>query len=380
VTGARADLESRLRRVWDEGGEAPAALSVALTVASAGYRGALALRERLYRLGMLRSRRLSCPVISIGNLTLGGSGKTPVAALAVSTLQALGARPAVVSRGYGRHSRGLRVVSDRAGIRLRAREGGDEPVLLAERLPGVPVVVGESRYEAGRVAVERLGADAVVVDDGYQHRALHKDLEVLVVGGREPWGNGRLFPRGRLREPLTAIGRAHLVVVTNATATVRDVAATIRRHNDRAPLVSAGYELEGVRRAGAEAAQPGARVAGHRLLAFAGLASPRGFAETVAATGAGAIGLVEFPDHHWYTARELAELAERARAGGAEGLITTEKDWVRIRDLSLPPVALWVVSVSMSLRSGAGAWHEALARVWTSAATPGAGGRARNPV
>jgi tetraacyldisaccharide 4'-kinase len=356
-------------------------MSAALTVASAGYRGALGLRERLYRWGMLGSRRLSCPVISIGNVTLGGSGKTPVAALAVSTLQALGARPAVVSRGYGRHSRGLQVVSDRTGVRLRARDGGDEPVLLAERLPGVPVVVGESRYEAGRVAVERLGADVLVVDDGYQHRTLRKDLEVLVVGGREPWGNGRLFPRGRLREPLTAIGRAHLVVVTNApTATLQDIAATIRRYNERAPLVSAGYEVEGIREVGPGAAQPGAGVVGHRLLAFAGLASPRGFAETVAVTGAIAIGSVEFPDHHWYSARELAELAERARAGGAMGLITTEKDWMRIRDLPLPPVALWVVSVSLSLRSGAGAWHEALARAWTSAATPEAGGRARDPV
>src|SRR6185295_14475781 len=133
-------------------------------------------------------------------------------------------------------TRGVQVVADREAILAEAHAGGDEPRLLAERLPGVPVVVGENRYEAGRVAVERCGATALVLDDGFQHRTLAKDLEILVVPGRAPWGNARVFPRGMLREPLSGLGRAHLVVVTNpgSSGPVEAVTATVRRFNPTA--------------------------------------------------------------------------------------------------------------------------------------------------
>src|SRR5262249_51565977 len=209
-------LELKLHRVWS--GEGSAMLRGILVAAAGAYRGALLAREACYGAGIFSTGRLSVPVISIGNITLGGSGKTPLTALVAAALRELGAYPAVLSRGYGRRTRGVHVVWDRVGGRLGAREAGDEPRLLAEQLPGLPVVVGESRHEAGRAAIERLGADALVLDDGFQHRTLAKDLEILAVQGREPWGNGRLFPRGILREPLSALRRAHLVVVTNPAA------------------------------------------------------------------------------------------------------------------------------------------------------------------
>jgi tetraacyldisaccharide 4'-kinase len=231
--------------------------------------------------------------------------------------------------------------------------------------------VGENRYEAGRVAVERCGATALVLDDGFQHRTLAKDLEIVVVTGRTPWGNERLFPRGMLREPLSALSRADLVVVTNpgAAGDVEAVTRTVRARNERAPVLAAAYdvveavELDSGRRLGP------ADLAGRRLLAFAGLGTPDGFARTLAGIGLRAAGLIEFPDHHWFTAGDLASLGRQSVAVGAEGLITTEKDWVRLRELPLPPVPLWVLSVRLRLTSGAEVWTQALGRAVASRAT-----------
>ena len=350
----RTDPSILLRRYW-ENPDTPV-VTAGLAALSVGYRAALTLRETAYRVRLLGTGRLACPVISIGNITLGGSGKTPVTELAVRTLRELGGRPAVVSRGYGRHTRGVHVVADRQGIRLAAHDAGDEPRLLAERLPGVPVVVGENRLAAGRVAAEHCGATVIVLDDGFQHRTIAKDLEIVVVNGQAPWGNARLFPRGMLREPLAALGRADLVVVTNppGAAEVEAVSREVGRHNRRAPVLTAVYEvvdaydLDSGRRLGAEA------LAGRRLLAFAGLGTPRGFADTLAAAGVRAPGLVEFPDHHWYAGDEVADLARQSIAVGAEGLITTEKDAVRLRGLPAPRVPLWVLSVRLRLTGGTG--------------------------
>src|SRR5438552_1573362 len=237
-----------LHEAWD--GRASPLVRAGLSAASAAYRAALAARSACYRIGLLSTRTLPVPVISVGNVTVGGSGKTPLAEVVALALAEMGARPAVISRGYGRRSRGVRIVSDGGGVLLGATDGGDEPVLLAERLPGVPVVVGESRYEAGAVALESCGAGALVLDDGFQHRTLAKDLEIVVISGREPWGNGRLFPRGSLREPLSALKRAGVVVVTNpATAAATSaVAQVLRRKGARATVLSGAYHPTSLRR------------------------------------------------------------------------------------------------------------------------------------
>jgi tetraacyldisaccharide 4'-kinase len=330
MTTPRRAPEVLLRRYWDDP-DTPV-VTAGLSALSLGYRGALRVRELAYRFKILRTGRLSCAVVSVGNLTLGGSGKTPTVELVVRTLRELGAVPAVVSRGYGRVTRGVHVVSDREGVRVDARAAGDEPLLLAERLPGVAVVVGENRHEAGRVAVERLGATALVLDDGFQHRTLAKDLEILVVQGRAPWGNARVFPRGTLREPLAGLARAHAIVVTNPPGP---------------PAVEA--------------------VTARRLMAFAGLGSPQSFADTLDGAGIQRVAFAEFPDHHWFTPGDLRELEQDARGAGAEGLITTEKDWVRLRDLPPSPLPLWVLSVRLVLESGQEHWSRLLAGALSAA-------------
>jgi tetraacyldisaccharide 4'-kinase len=363
VVRARRDPEAWLRRAWEE--ETPRALAAALGVLSVGYRAALLARGWLYDARLLSTGRLPCPVVSLGNVTVGGSGKTPLAELAALTLVALGAAPVVVSRGYGRATRGVQVVADRQGVRLGARAAGDEPLLLAERLPGIPVIVGENRFEAGRHAVEAHGASVIVLDDGFQNRTISKNLEILAVSARAPWGNGRLFPRGQLRESLSSLRRSHLVVVTNPSGDdeVDAITRTLRLQDSPAPVVTARYEALEARRAVDGARLPLSELRGRRLLGFGGLASPRSFMETLRRLGVLLAGFVEFGDHHWYGEADLAEVTRRAGLAGAEGLITTEKDAVRLRELALPRLPLWVLTVQMVLASGQAAWVEALRAV-----------------
>jgi tetraacyldisaccharide 4'-kinase len=356
------DLRERVSRAWQRG-LGPAASGV-LGVAAGGYRGLLGTREWLYARGVLACRRLGVPVVSVGNLTVGGTGKTPAVELAVRTLMDRGHRPAVVSRGYGRRGHGIQVVADAASIRLDADEAGDEPFLLARRLPGVPVVVGAHRGEAARRAVERFGVTAVVLDDGFQHRTLAKDLEIVMARARAPWGNGRLLPGGPLREPLAALGRADLIVVTGVTGAddVAEVAATARRHAPGVPILAAHHvptecwDAATMRYLGPEALR------GLALFAFAGIGAPDGFRRTLAETGAIEAGFAPFADHHWYTREDLAGLERRAVAASAVGLVTTEKDWTRLRRLPPPRIPLYVLAVRLVLLSGEAAWGAAFAR------------------
>src|SRR5204863_7627471 len=211
---AGMSARDRIVHGWERGFNAGA--GGLLSAVTGSYRGLLGAREWLYARGVLTSCGLDCPVIAVGNITVGGTGKTPAVELVVRTVLDLGHRPGVLSRGYGRRSKGVQVVADAASIRLDAEEAGDEPFLLARRLPGVPVVVGSNRYDSARLAVQRFGVTAVVLDDAFQHRTLKKDLEIVMARARNPWGNGALLPAGPLREPLAALRRAHLVVATGA--------------------------------------------------------------------------------------------------------------------------------------------------------------------
>ena len=336
-----------------------------LTAVAGSYRGLLGAREWMYAQGFLASRSLDIPVVSIGNLTVGGTGKTPAVELAVRTLADLGHRPGVVSRGYGRRGGGLQVVADAASIRLDAEEAGDEPFLLARRLPRVPVVVGANRYEAGRLARARFGVSAIVLDDGFQHRTVRKDLEIVMARASAPWGNGRLLPGGPLREPLSGLRRANLVVATGAhgAAEAGEIAVALARHAPGVPLVTAMHVATECFEAGAMRFVPLSALDGARLLAFAGIASPMGFRRTLGESRVTLTGFQEFRDHHWYSREDLARLEGLAASGGADGLVTTEKDWVRLR--RLPPLRrpLYVLSVRLQLTSGEEAWRDAFARL-----------------
>jgi tetraacyldisaccharide 4'-kinase len=356
-----SNVRERVTRVW-HGGIGPTAARV-LGVASGGYRGLLGAREWLYARGVLASRAVGVPVVSIGNLTVGGTGKTPAVELAVRTLKELGHRPAVLSRGYGRRGHSIQVVADAVST-LDAEEAGDEPFVLARRLPGVPVVVGPNRHAAGRYAVERFGVSAIVLDDGFQHRTLAKDLEIVMARARAPWGNGRLLPGGPLREPLAALARAHLIVVTGARTAddVGEVAAAAREHAPGVPVIAARHVPTECWEAGAMRPLGPDALRGLKLFGFAGIGAPDSFRQTLVETGAIEAGFARFADHHWYTVDELATLERRAQAASAVGLVTTEKDWARLRRLPARAVPLYVLGVRLALVSGEAEWRAAFTR------------------
>ncbi|MGH7536617.1 MAG: tetraacyldisaccharide 4'-kinase, partial [Gemmatimonadales bacterium] len=187
-----------------------------LTLAAAGYGAGVAVRAWTFASGLRAVRRLPCPVICIGNLTVGGSGKTPCTIALARWLQAGGRTPGILLRGYGRHGSGVRVAADARNTHAGWDAVGDEAILLARHLPDVPVVVGANRFQSGLEALRRFRLDVLLLDDGFQHRQLHRDLDLVMVDATDPFGGCRLLPRGRLREPVSRLGRAHAIILSRS--------------------------------------------------------------------------------------------------------------------------------------------------------------------
>ncbi|MGH7376234.1 MAG: tetraacyldisaccharide 4'-kinase, partial [Candidatus Methylomirabilales bacterium] len=199
------------------GGAGGVLLRAGLRIASWAYGTAVVARTAAYRARLLATHRVPCPVVSVGNLTAGGTGKTPCVIFLARHLQQHGFRPAILLRGYGRRGgTGLLVASAGQGLLVPAAEAGDEASLLAEVLPGVPVILAADRVRGAEVALSRCGADLLILDDGYQHLRLQRDLDILLLDARSPFGSGALLPRGLLREPPAAADRADLVILTRA--------------------------------------------------------------------------------------------------------------------------------------------------------------------
>lgn len=291
------------------------------------------LRVFLYRLGVFRSYRAPVPVISVGNLTAGGTGKTPVVDSLVRYLLQRGERPAVVSRGYGGQVRsGVAIVSygDGSGLRLQAGECGDEPFLLARRNPQAIVVVAPCRREGIKTAICEGAASLIILDDGFQHLAVQRDLDILLLDARRPLGNGSILPAGLLREPPSAHRRAHLCILTRdeslAAPAPFATPVTLRcRHR----LAQEFTALDGT-------VQKSADLSGRRGVAFAGIAKPDHFFAALRSLGLELVATVSLNDHADFTPATLETLEHAAM--GADFFVTTEKDGVKLSplDLSLP--------------------------------------------
>ena len=211
-------------------GPAASALRAALAVMALVYRIGLAAFLAPYRLGLRKRRRLARPVISVGNMTFGGAGKTPTVRTIAAELQARGLKPVILSRGHGgKRNKRATIVSDGAERRLSAAECGDEPAMLADLLPGAPVIIGKNRSESGQLAIEQFDPDVILLDDGLQYWQLHRDVDVVLINAVEPFGYGRLMPRGALREPPAGLKRAQVIVVTNSDRVSPERLADVRR-------------------------------------------------------------------------------------------------------------------------------------------------------
>lgn len=328
-------------------GVADRMLFALLAALSLPYAYLLRLRAWCYSRGMLRTRRLSRPVISVGNIAVGGTGKTPMTALIARHLMAQGKRVAVLSRGYGGSSSGTpRIVSDGATVFLTAAEAGDEPYLLARDVPGLTVVVGGNRYQAGQLAERELHPDCFLLDDGFQHLRLHRDLNILLLDCRNPFGNGRTLPAGVLREPRCAVQRADLVILTRCAEgeTRPDSVAAAG-----VPVLSAGHHLSGAVPLDGGECRPISALYGERVLAFAGIADPDRFFSGLAELGVDVVGSLSLPDHTVYDERTVAALRQSFRNTGATCLVTTAKDAVKLDHCRKLLGRVWVAQLELVL-------------------------------
>ena len=305
------------------------------------YGAAHRLRRRWYR---HRALRLPRPVVSVGNLHWGGTGKTPLVAALAAHLRDAGLAVTILSRGYRGRGRGVRVVSTGEGPLLGPKVAGDEPVLLAGVLPGVGVVVGADRHLAGRHALERLdpAPDLFLLDDGFSHLRLARDLDLLVFPADDPFGGGRLPPGGRLREPLAAAARADAVLLSGGgEGEGEELAAALGRYGYHGPGFSSPVEVLPARlEDGRELA------AGDSVLLVTGIARPRRVREAAVRQGVRLAGVIELPDHHPYPAATLERIRAEAAALGVGKVLTTAKDRVKLLGrLELPTAVLPVRAV-----------------------------------
>ena len=317
------------------------------------YGGIAAARRSWYSRPGASRVRLAAPVISVGNLSVGGTGKTPVVAALAEWLIAEGERPAILSRGYARRRApsGVTVVSDGVAVRAGVEVAGDEPLMLARQVPRACVVVAADRADAGRVAERELGATVHLLDDGFQHLHLARDLDIVVTVPGEIAG-GRVLPMGRLRERASALRAADLLLVMGATAgeaeaEARGLEVSAACGASRRLGVPVAVPTRGPADAAGSAREVPAR--GRPVIAVAAIGQPQRFFDALEADGWTLAHTLAFPDHHWFGPADLAAIDAAARSRGAWAILTTDKDAVRLEGTAALPVPVWRVPMVLDV-------------------------------
>ncbi|QDU91466.1 Tetraacyldisaccharide 4'-kinase [Pirellulimonas nuda] len=318
-----------------------------LWCAQAPYAAAIALRNRRFDRGADAVRRVTAPVISVGNLTLGGSGKTPMVKWVARYLRGLGVRVALVSRGYGAE----------AGAR------NDEALELETELPDVPHVQNPDRVAAAELAIEEFESQAILMDDGFQHRRLARDLDIVLIDATAPWGYGWLLPRGALREPIASLRRAQVVCLTRRDLIDEPARDAIRRRAMQLAPDAAWCEAEHrpSRLLSASGRQEQtAALRGKRVAMVSGIGNPAAFRATLAGLGCEVVWERAWPDHHRYDSDDIAAMERGARESGAQWIVCTHKDLVKIGEDTVGDAHVWAVVVEMAIVVGEGALRDRL--------------------
>lgn len=331
---------------------------------AAGFRLGVALRREAYRRGWLDVHRLRHPVVSVGNLTVGGSGKTPLVITLAERLRLHGRKPAILTRGYKRSSADDLVVLDPSREGADAATCGDEAAMMARACPTVPIIISADRYRAGRVAEERFGADVHLLDDGFQHLALARELDIVALDVTQKVFEDRLLPAGHLREPVEALERADVVVLTRTE--LADAARTeesVRRVNPKARVFRARTELSEIVQLHRESPLSDEAWKAQRVAAFCGLGNPESFFENLRLWGFNVVAKATVRDHHRYSEGDIAYFEQLARGSRATALVTTEKD-----AMNLPPAArislpVFVCRVRLEILEAESFDHEILSRL-----------------
>ena len=337
-------------------------LRVLLWPASILFQGIALVRARLYDSGRLRRRWLGGRVLSVGNLTVGGTGKTPMVLWLADRLCAEGKRVAILTRGYPSGGR----------TEERGTVMSDEVALLRNRLSGkVQFGVGRNRYEKGRV-LERHGVEWFILDDGFQHFRLARDVDIVLIDATDPFGGGRLLPAGRLREPRSALARADVIVITRS-AHAPAVEAVVRRYA-ATPIFYAQTALNALR-AFSETGQPSRPAAPdcHALnfFAFCGIGNPQAFFEDLRRWGIAVVGKAAYPDHHRYSERDAESLEALAVSAGAGALLCTEKDTHNLRQTSFRMLPLFYCEIALHISNEEEFWRAVVEKAERSRARAG---------
>jgi len=307
------------------------------------YRAAIFARNKAYDAGMFRSRKLPVPVISIGNISTGGTGKTPAAMALALEASARGLRPVILTRGYGGRAKGAVIVSDGKKVFLDAIQAGEEAFLMASRLPGVPVVKSPKRFDGGMLAVERFNPGMIILDDGFQHRALARDVDIVLIDGSSPLADECLLPAGRLREPVSSLRRASEIVIAKADIAAREnTTAFLRRQGISAPISALDYRPVDLLSCSGKT-MPLSAIDGGRILAFSGIANPEHFRRSLVELGADVLKFIPFRDHYRYSADNVRAIRNQADRLGAEMVVTTEKDLVK-----MPEPGFWALAIRVA--------------------------------
>lgn len=312
------------------------------------FAGIVRLRYAMYRKRILRDAPLGCLVVVVGNLTVGGTGKTPIVEKFARSLSERGRKVAILSRGYKSKSDGMftkfkrwlthgevpkpKVVSDGKNVLLDSEFAGDEPYMLARNLPGVVVVVDKNRVKAGHYAITEFGADTLILDDGFQYLPLRGQLQLLLVDKTNPFGNMNLLPRGILREPVSHLKRASYIFVTKSDGKKdAELERLIRTHNPTAEIIECAHKTTDLVAFSSGSTAGLDMLKGAKIACFSAIAAPDSFENFLSELGAEIIYKKRFLDHHRFDDQELDEFFENAKNKGAEFVVTTEKDAVRIR-------------------------------------------------
>ncbi len=335
-------LYQKEKSFWEKG------LLFPLYLLSLPYGGAVRARALFYSLGLLKTKTLHCPVISVGNITVGGTGKTPLVMALAKGLMAKGIAVAILSRGYKRTKTSESVVSDGKTIFLSLEESGDEPFLMAKACPDTPVLVGKNRFVNGRIALQRFGAKGLILDDGYQHLSLNRDINILLIDSHIGFGDRHLLPRGILREPLSQLRRADLFLLTKAEDpwTYQPLEKEIYEIHPGAQVFHSHYEP--VSLVGPQDEQEELNLLkGKKILALSGIAHPNDFSSILRKCGMKIVREAIFPDHHLYTNKDLSYIEEKII--GVDGIVTTEKDMVKLKALNIDHLPIRALRIEMKI-------------------------------
>ncbi len=362
-------------------GKRAALLRAFLLVLSGVFRAIVQLRLWLYRKRLLRNHPLGCLVVSVGNLTVGGTGKTPVVERLARTLHAGGRKVAILTRGYksrrppllkrlhgrltGRINASIpRVVSDGRQILLGSREAGDEPYMLATNLPGVVILVDKDRVKSGRYAIEHFGVDTLVLDDGLQYLHLQHRLDIVLIDRQAPFGNEHLLPRGTLREPPRNLRRASYIFITkSAGGDNTALIARIRRYNRTAEIIECSHNPRHLQEVYTGKWLPLEALRDTYVGAFSAIAAPESFEAALTQLGAHVELSRRFIDHHRFSEKEIRAFAARCQRRDVAMILTTEKDAVRFPRLANLEVPVYLLRVEIEILSGHAAWERCIQHI-----------------